>query len=388
MDNKKIYKYVLALGHLCSDINQSILSAVLPFLIAAYHYDYTTAAMLVTVSNIFGSIVQPIFGNIADTKNKPWLMTLGVILAGGGMALTGLISNFYGLCIAVIISGIGIAMFHPQAAKLVSLSSEKKGQGKGISVFSFGGKIGFTLGPILTSFVIVHFGMKGTLVFLIPSLILTIVSSFVLKDFEELGHIEIKQKEEKTIETSRKDDWKGFIKLCIVVFCRSIISNGLSTFMSLYFIQILLQNETFSNSTLSLYYGVGAMVTLFGGGLADKYGYQKMIRISFMIFLPAMIVFALTDNLIIALLVLIPLAAGESLPYSPMVVLGQQYLPNHTGFASGVTLGLSVSIGAILCPVLGMIGDAYGLTSALYVIAVVGMIALIAAYFLPEIKED
>ena len=54
----KYYKYVLSLGHLCSDINQSILSAVLPFLIATYHYDYTTAAMLVTVSNVFGSFVN------------------------------------------------------------------------------------------------------------------------------------------------------------------------------------------------------------------------------------------------------------------------------------------------------------------------------------------
>ena len=146
MNKNKIYQYVLALGHGCSDINQGALSAVLPFIIAAYHFDYTTAAMLVTVSNLFGSIVQPVFGNIADKKNKPWIMALGVLLAGGGMALTGLISNFYGLCVAVIISGIGIAMFHPQAAQLVSLSSQKNQQGKGISIFSFGGKIGSILG--------------------------------------------------------------------------------------------------------------------------------------------------------------------------------------------------------------------------------------------------
>ena len=64
------YKYVLSLGHLCSDINQSILSAVLPFLIATYHYDYTTAAMLVTVSNVFGAFVQPFIGMLSDKKNK------------------------------------------------------------------------------------------------------------------------------------------------------------------------------------------------------------------------------------------------------------------------------------------------------------------------------
>ncbi len=168
MNKNKLYKYVLSLGHACADINQGALSAILPFIIASYHYDYSTAAILVTVSNLFESVVQPIFGGIADKKNKPWIMALGVLLACGGIALTGFISNFYGLCLAVIISGIGVAMFHPQAAQLVSLSSEKNGQGKGISIFSFGGKLGNTFGPILTSASILTFGIKGTIIFLLP----------------------------------------------------------------------------------------------------------------------------------------------------------------------------------------------------------------------------
>ncbi|MBS5113453.1 MAG: MFS transporter [Coprobacillus cateniformis] len=236
MNKNKIYQYVLALGHGCSDINQGALSAVLPFIIAAYHFDYTTAAMLVTVSNLFGSIVQPVFGNIADKKNKPWIMALGVLLAGGGMALTGLISNFYGLCVAVIISGIGIAMFHPQAAQLVSLSSQKNQQGKGISIFSFGGKIGSILGPILTSSSILLFGMKGTLVFLIPSFIFGMISSLFLKDFKKLGEsAHIYDDEEKSNDSQKtsykQDDWPAFIKLCITVFGRSIITNGMSIFL-------------------------------------------------------------------------------------------------------------------------------------------------------------
>ena len=134
----KYYKYVLSLGHLCSDIDQSILSAVLPFLIVTYHYDYTTAAMLVTVSNVFGSFVQPFIGMLSDKKNKPFYMTLGVLLASGGMAVTGFISNFFGLCIAVVISGVEVAMFHPQAAKLVNSVSSKNAKGKGMSIFSLG----------------------------------------------------------------------------------------------------------------------------------------------------------------------------------------------------------------------------------------------------------
>lgn len=290
MNKNKIHKYVLSLGHACSDINQGALSAVLPFLIAAYNYDYTTAAMLVTVSNVFGSIVQPIFGHIADKKNKPWIISIGVLLAGGGMAFTGLISNFYGLCLAVIVSGIGIAMFHPQAAQLVSLTTEKNNQCKGISIFSFGGKLGSTPGPILTSISIALFGMKGTLIFFIPSFIFGAVSSFCMKDFKELGDKEkidvIDDRNTPKVQFAEEiqDNWNAFIKLCVAVFGRSIITNGMSTFLALYFIQILNQSESFGNTTLSIYYGIGALATLIGGSIADKFGYTKIIKISFAIF--------------------------------------------------------------------------------------------------------
>ena len=85
----RTYNYLISCGHLCSDINQGALAAVLPFLIAAYHYDYATAATLVLFSNLVGSVVQPIFGQLADRHNRPWLIPLGLLLAGGGMALTG-----------------------------------------------------------------------------------------------------------------------------------------------------------------------------------------------------------------------------------------------------------------------------------------------------------
>lgn len=381
----KYYKYVLSLGHLCSDINQSILSAVLPFLIATYHYDYTTAAMLVTVSNVFGSFVQPFIGMLSDKKNKPLYMTLGVLLASGGMAVTGFISNFFGLCIAVIISGVGVAMFHPQAAKLVNSVSSKNAKGKGMSIFSFGGKIGFTLGPIYTAFLMNLFGMKGTILFLIPSIVFVIVCFFFNKDFENLDVLEVEKKEE--VKSEQKDDWVGFIKLCGVVFSRSILSNGLSTFLTLYFIQQFSKSNSFASLILSVFYGMGSIATLLGGGIADRFGYRKMIRLSFCIFLPAIFIFTSTSHYVIALIMLVFMSCGESLSYSPMVVLGQKYLPNHTGFASGITLGLAVSIGAILCPVLGYVSDSYGLNYAFIIMTIVCVIALVCSMLLPNVEE-
>ena len=378
------YKYVLSLGHLCSDINQSILSAVLPFLIATYHYDYTTAAMLVTVSNVFGAFVQPFIGMLSDKKNKLLYMTLGVLLASGGMAVTGFISNFFGLWIVVIMSGIGVAMFHPQAAKLFNSVSSKNAKGKGMSIFSFGGKVGFTLGPVYTAFLMNLFGMKGTILFLIPGIVFGIVCSFFNKDFENLDVLEVKKKEE--VKSEQKDDWSGFIKLCGVVFSRSILSNGISTFLAFYFIQQFSKSNSFASMILSVFYGIGS-ITVLGGGIADCFGHRKMVRLSFCIFLPAIFIFTNTSHFVIALIMLIFMTCGESLSYSPMVVLGQKYLPNHTGFASCIILGLAVSIGAALCPVLGYVSDAYGLNYAFIIMTIVCAIALACSMLLPNVEE-
>lgn len=314
------YKYVLSLGHLYSDINQSILFAVLPFLIATYHYDYTTAAMLVAVSNVFGAFVQPFIGMLSGKKNKLLYMTLGVLLASGGMVVTGFISNFFGLCIVVIISGIGVAMFHPQAAKLFNSVSSKNAKGKGMSIFSFGGKVGFTLGPVYTAFLMNLFGMKGTILFLIPGIVFGIVCSFFNKDFENLDVLEVEKKEE--VKSEQKDDWSGFIKLCGVVFSRSILSNGISTFLAFYFIQQFSKPNSFASMLLSVFYGIGSIAALLGGGIADCFGHRKMVRLSFCIFLPAIFIFTNTSHFVIALIMLIFMTCGESLSYSPMVVLG------------------------------------------------------------------
>jgi FSR family fosmidomycin resistance protein-like MFS transporter len=56
---------------------------------------------------------------------------------------------------------------------------------------------------------------------------------------------------------------------------------------------------------------------------------------------------------------------GLYLPFSVQVTLGQEYLPNRIGTASGVTIGLAVSAGGAVAPLVGLLADAHGLARAL-----------------------
>ena len=108
----------------------------------------------------------------------------------------------------------------------------------------------------------------------------------------------------------------------VLFFSRSILSNGISTFLAFYFIQQFSKSNSFASMILSVFYGIGSIATLLGGGIADCFGHRKMVRLSFCIFLPAIFIFTNTSHFVIALIMLIFMTCGESLSYSPMVVLG------------------------------------------------------------------
>lgn len=433
---KKKYSVLLSVGHFCADINAGCLAALLPFLIAAYHYDYGTAALLVMASNLVGSAVQLVFGGLADRRNMPAMMLIGIVMSGAGMALVGVTDSFVMMCAAAMVSGTGIAMFHPQAMKLLNQITVRGEEGNDVSIFSFGGNLGVSLGPVAVTACVKALGLKGTLLLLIPPAVSILLfcgkgralmrpvpdedrmsGSEGLRDGEGGGEtgqddgktltgaegkqtvIEEKltgsERKQTTIEenparadkVAGRDQWSAFWLLTVVIFGRSIVAGSLNTFMSLYWIEELGQSETVGNAALSIFYALTALLTLVGGHLADRYGYRSMTKWSLAMLTPALFLFSFTHSVVAAAVLLLPLSAGLSISYSPIVVLGQKYLPHHTGFASGVTLGLSSSVGAVMTPVLGRAADASGMGTALCIVAVISVAPLIVSFLLKEVNE-
>ena len=162
-EGDKLSNYLTMVGHICSDINQGAISAVLPFLVVSYGYDYAAVALLVFAANIASAVIQPLFGIIGDKRSCPWLMALGVFLAGLGMCLIGFVDRLRrSTVLAAMLSGIGVAMFHPEGGRLANLAAGEH-KGDGMSIFAVGGNIGFFLGPLMVAFFLSAFGMHGTL---------------------------------------------------------------------------------------------------------------------------------------------------------------------------------------------------------------------------------
>lgn len=381
---KSVYSYVMMLGHLCADLSGGALPAILPFLIAQKGISYTEAAGLTFALSSIGSAVQPLFGSMADKTSRPWLMSLGIFMAGCGVSMLGFLDNYWLMFIAVAFTGIGSALFHPDGGRMANyVSGEKKG--RGISLFSVGGNMGGAVGPMLAVFGITMLGgdLRGAAILAIPSFAM---AAFMVTQHGRMAEFaaEGMKKTKAAIAAGQKDDWNAFLKLTIVVFLRSTISVGMTTFIPLFWMNILMQSEEVSGSVTTLISLSGAVATLIGGNLADRYGFNKTIRTGLTLAIPCFLAVTLSRSVVLSTLLLIPTAMFLNFAFSPSVALGQKFVPNHIGLASGITMGLASSFGGVVSPMLGRVADTAGLPVVMWILVVLTAVACVASYFVPD----
>jgi len=375
MDKRSIA--VLALSHVFDDLNQGALPTLLPYLIVAHHLSYQAAAGLVLTTNLFSSLLQPWIGTLSDRPGwKINLAPIGLAMAGIGVAFTGVMPNYFGLLCIAAIGGIGLAAYHPDAARTTNFVSGPQ-KATGMSFFALGGNVGFAVGPLVATACVMAMGVRGSLLLLIPAFGF---AAFLHRHMKGLSsRIAFHKKASQAISTGARDRWVPFSFLTLTIICRSIIFFGFNTFLPLYWIHHLGQTKAAGGFALTVLLLSSAVGTLMGGKLADRIGDWKLNfgAIGCLPFLIGLFLMASRPDL--AMLSLIPLGICMSATFSVMVVMGQRYLPRRIGLAAGVTLGLAGSTGGLIAPVLGKLADSYGLHAALSTLIGVALLSLVLA---------
>ena len=369
---------VLGAGHLCVDLCQGAVPALLPFLAAEHGYSYAALGALVLFSTIGSSIVQPLFGLLSDRLARPWLMPGGLALAGVGIALAGPAPSYGLTALAVIASGLGVAAFHPEGAKFAGLASRER-QGRGMSLFSVGGNAGFALGPLLTTPLVLVFGLAGTLALIVPAMIAAVVTAREVPRLRGLV-----PDEAVSAAGAGQDDWGAFGRLGGVIALRSGVYFGLQAFIPAYFVVELGSSEALGNAALTIMLAAGAVGTLVGGVLVDRWGARAVLVGTQVLLLPLLVVLPLLGG-VAATVALAAIGCVAIASFSITVVLGQAYLPSRLGLASGVTLGLAIGVGGVEATALGVIADSAGLEAVLWTVAVLPVPAILLALSLPAI---
>ena len=139
--------------------------------------------------------------------------------------------------------------------------------------------------------------------------------------------------------------------------------------------------------TLSVISIAGVAATLFGGWFADRYGYRRTLRLGSLLLVPFLAIAVFSGSIYAVYAMLLPMSLAMLAPYSSFVVIGQEYLARNIGFASGVTLGISMSVGGIVAPLLGRYADSYGIASVMGLLVLLSALCAGAAFLLPAKKR-
>ena len=256
-----------------------------------------------------------------------------------------------------------------------------------MSMFSLGGNAGFALGPLLVTPAVLAFGLHGTALALIP---LWLGAGLLLAELSRLRTFapgDAGREGRNGSGSRQRDAWGAFSRLGSVIGLRSVVFFGLQAFVPVYFVHQLGTSEAAGNAALSMMLVAGAAGTYVGGRLMDRIG-RRVILVGSMAALGPLLVLFLLVGRWPATLLLVGIGFVVISNFSVTVVMGQEYLPNRLGLASGITLGAAIGFGGLAAAALGALADATSLDTTMWTIALVPLPALLLALSLPPTSTD
>jgi MFS transporter, FSR family, fosmidomycin resistance protein len=370
----------LSSGHLATDFANGALPALLPFFVDKFDLSYTLAAAAILASAVSSSIVQPLFGLWSDRRGAIWLLPAGVALAGIGIALAAVAPSYWLVLVLVVVSGLGVAAFHPEGSKFAAFVGGRR-RASAMSLFSIGGNLGFALGPTIATPLVLAFGLGGGLLLAVPCVVVALV---LLRAAPFLGSFASERA--RRLESDGPDRVGALLLLLGVIAFRSISWFGLITFVPLWEVS-LGHSKAHGNHLLSLMLLAGGLGTLAAGPLADRFGRRPVLLVNTAVTAPLILVFVAVGGAVGAI-ALAGVGISVISTFGVTMVMAQEYLPSRIGMASGLSIGLSIGLGGVGAVALGAVADSIDLRAAMYVAAGAAAVALVLAALLPSTRPS
>ena len=356
-------------AHFINDVYTGMLNPIMPFIATKLSISMAFATIILSLSHICASLLQPLFGFWADNIVKRIFIFWGLIFTSIFISIAPASNEIFILILCVILGSLGSSFFHPQALGLVVRFADND-VAKTMGIFIALGSIGFSIGPLLSAAVAQYFGLSQMPVLCLPGLAVALLM------FKFVPKIRVSENDKSDLKfmAALTDICKNRkLRLLIVMaMLKTLIST--SCLILLPFLWQGLGYEPF-------YIGCILFAFIFAGGIGSflsrslekKLGTQNVFYISMISTLPLMFLFALTyKNLpVMSEIIFVLIGFLTMLAQPVMMVMAQSVLPQYKSIMGGFINGFSWGVVAILMSVIGFVAQAKGIVPVLLVISVI-----------------
>lgn len=355
---------MFAVAHMTNDTYPNLYPILLPELMVEMHFGTAAAGLISTVSALTTQLLQPVMGFEADRLGGRGFVVGGLIAGSVLTALALSLAPTYSiLLVALLVSGLGNAAFHPHASSIVG-DLTRKYKGLGMSFFMIGGNFGRAVAPLLAAGAFLIGGRLSLLSVALPGLVMAAVMAWVMSPPPPAHPGKGPMLTPQFLAGLRQAG-----SLLTVVGLRSMATLTTLTLVPIWW-KATGRPMTEAASMLSLLFIAGSFGNIAGGAASDLLGSKPVLIGSAVLSSLFLSLFLLARNSALALLLVALLGASLYSTGSVVMVFGQALFPENKGMASGLTLGIGNTLGSLGVAVMGFLADRFGPVTGLWVVAV------------------
>ena len=343
----------VGVAHALNDAYASFLHPLLPRIMENLGLSITLAASLVMTLSLAASLIQPLVGYWVDRYGRKPLVIAGPLLSGVFLSLMGFAPTFGLLVVLLILGGMGSAVFHPPAAAMSARASEGKGSGLRLSLFSFGGTMGYAFGPLIAVALVSMGGMRGLWVAMFPAIVATVILIRVLPADRPHPAAAPPPSPREVMRCLRGPLGVIFGISALAAFVQRVFVTMVPIIASDAGV-----SEAMGAVTLSIYLGAQGAGTITGGMLTDRVDRVRLLAWITALAVPVhMLAVWLPAGSAGALLLAAAAGFLNMALLPPIVVMAQEIVPESTAVGSGIVMGLAWAVGSVAVLGTGALGD-------------------------------